>query len=253
MFSNSIGISQSQLYRTPPVSGFTLWLDGFDPNSNAVKPADGSTVVTWTDKSTNKNSVGGGISPTYALTAAFGGLPSVNFSGGAGGSYFHQTISNVPNAGLTSVITYFIVAEEKTAVVNTTSFEIIPTGANNDNLNMNQMIFALESSSNTLLSSARMGAALSTVNLPAVNTGYVFASLYDGTNNTGYLNNVAGTPVSSTSTFSCNVANVGTRWLSGVPASQYTGWIGEIVVYFTNLTSAQISAVNNYLLTKWNI
>jgi len=51
------------------IPGCVIWLDGNDPAGNGVKPANGSTVSTWYDKSGNANNGTAVNTPTYALSS----------------------------------------------------------------------------------------------------------------------------------------------------------------------------------------
>jgi hypothetical protein len=74
-----IGSSKS-LYGFDPrtIPGCQLWLDGADPAGTGVRPANGSTLTTWKDKSVSNfpfTSVGSSYN-----TTAVNGLPGINIS-----------------------------------------------------------------------------------------------------------------------------------------------------------------------------
>lgn len=246
-YSNGLNSVTSWLTSTgsQPQPGMLVWLDGQDPSANGILPSNGSSVATWFDKSGNANNAGNGTSPIFSSAGGFGGLPSLDFTGSA---YYHSTMA-VPL--LSSSLTYFVVAQSTTTVTGTTSLEGIPTGANNDNVNSTQLIASYQPNSTTIQPFA--GGSLSSATVSGPGTGYVFASLFDGVHQTSYSNNVAGTPVAFTTTINWQVMNVGTRWNSGAANTQYKGYIAEIIVYNSALSTTQISAVNNYLFNKWNI
>jgi sugar lactone lactonase YvrE len=62
--TNSGGSTASSLPFSPnSVTGINLWLDGFDPLGSGTAPSNGTSITTWSDKSTNNNSLTG--SGTY--------------------------------------------------------------------------------------------------------------------------------------------------------------------------------------------
>ena len=235
----------SQHYKIPPVSGFTMWLDGSDPAGNGIIPANGATVATWNDKSGNGNNMSGGVSPIYA-SSGINSLSAISFTG----SQYYRAAMNTPLMTQTA-LTFFVAELNTLTVTGTASVEGIASGANNDNNNTTMMVGGLQLGGGNI-ECYRFG-SLSTATLPANGNGYVFAGLFDGTNNTVYMNGTASSPVASSGTMNFQTCNIGTRWLGGTPAFQYKGYMGEVILYPTNLSSTQMTIVNNYLMTKWRI
>ena len=68
-----------------------MWLDGFDPAGNGVRPATGASVSTWVDKSRKGNSPtsSSGVYPTYNATSN-----ALVWTGGDARLTFPATISN---------------------------------------------------------------------------------------------------------------------------------------------------------------
>jgi len=79
----------SDLQVMPPfdlntISRLTVWYDATDPLNNGSLPADGDSITTWYDKSTNKydlTNYGYGNKPIFKMNAV-NSLPSLSFSDG---------------------------------------------------------------------------------------------------------------------------------------------------------------------------
>ena len=245
--SSSFGYyAQSQRFPIPPVSGMTVWLDGQDPSGNGVIPSNGATISTWVDKTGNGNNGSGGSAPTYSVGGAINGYNSLNF---AGTSYYRSALAtSMPSQ---TDLTIFIVLQQTSYVSTTAAIEYLPTSSGSDHSNTTQLIAFYAPTSSTICS-YRAGIQ-STATTPANGTAYCFTTLYDGTNNTVYLNGTAQTPVASSGTMNMMMQQIGSRWLSSTAADNFNGYIAEIITYPTNLSSSQIATVYQYIATKWGI
>ena len=76
-----IQIKNTSFFQPIIISGCQLWLDGADPAGNGTIPANGATVSTWVDKSSNGLTVSAASSqPTY-VTNVVNGRGTVAFNG----------------------------------------------------------------------------------------------------------------------------------------------------------------------------
>ena len=82
------------------------------------------------------------------------------------------------------------------------------------------------------------------------NTWMIVFSVFDGTNHTMYINNVAQTPVASTGSFSFDLISIGADDGGG---SHLNGEVAEAVVYTQALSSTDRASLFSYLNAKWNI
>ena len=73
------------------IPGLTNWYDASDPNGNGSIPANGATIQTWVDKTTNQNHMIAQIPGTYA-TNSKNGLGTVTFAN----SWYRTVTANAP-------------------------------------------------------------------------------------------------------------------------------------------------------------
>jgi hypothetical protein len=85
-----------------------------------------------------------------------------------------------------------------------------------------------------------------------VDTPYIMDYELDGTQGTSYLNGTAQAAFPSTDTF-----NIGSYRIGGIVqyggTPQYTGYVSEVLVFTTALTSFQRTQVETYLSRKWGV
>lgn len=78
-FANN-SISAISPFSPLDIFGCVLWLDGNDPDGNTIKPADGSSIASWFDKSLNSNTFtqsNASIQPIYESNF-YNGLGAIN-------------------------------------------------------------------------------------------------------------------------------------------------------------------------------
>ena len=76
-----IQIKNTSFFQPTAIAGCKMWLDGADPVGNGTIPANGASVSSWVDKSTNGLTVSAASSqPTY-VTNALNGLGTLAFNG----------------------------------------------------------------------------------------------------------------------------------------------------------------------------
>lgn len=213
----------------PPVSGYAAWYD-----ATQISGADGSTVTAWDDLSVS----GYNLTPTgtpilrksqpYVINEA----PVVDF--GAGGNYFTSS----PVGGWGVVFTGFFVVKPTSAI----SANYVVWGASS-----NFMQVAITSS----VPEWTMYQGSATINggTPANGSPAMLTTFFDGASSALRVNGTqvgTGNPGSNSLT-AWQVGNVN----SGASGGQWHGVMGEIILYDTNLTGAQITSVEAYLKAKW--
>jgi hypothetical protein len=85
-----------------------------------------------------------------------------------------------------------------------------------------------------------------------VNTPYIFDYQLDGTNAFSYLNGTAQGNFASTDTFSIGTYRIGGA-VQTQGAPQYTGYVSEVLVFNTAITTTQRQQIESYLSKKWGV
>jgi hypothetical protein len=224
------------------LSGCKLWLDGSDPAGTGTPPADGSTVSTWVDKSSNYNAtvVSGKIGATYNASTR-----SVYFSA-SNMAYITSYPANPTNE------TMFVVFNNPTA--NTNNYALIDgqsgaralgagwngTGTNDAVAYLNnEVAWATKTPSNSHVPGTVTlvtGQVVSSTNLRIAINGATFS-----TGTVTAFSSTAGTYLG----VNANTANP--------IAYYYTGYAMEIIFYDRVLTTTERIYVENYLKRKWTI
>jgi hypothetical protein len=209
-----------------------LWLDGADPTGTGVAPANGATVSTWVDKSGNGRNASGGVSPTYNSSQK-----AITFNGS---SWLTTSYSSVPTNETT-----FIVYQTTSAALANNCFMIGPTNIGG------RLILTVNENDGFGLSFkiGSYGVANGSRIVQNQNQIYLGTTTVASTTSFVYLNGTQGP--SSTLTYSgTGTTQIGTA-ASG--SGIYIGYIYEIVIYNTNLTTPQQQQIEGYLASKWGL
>ena len=238
-------VKSNPAFFTPTsVAGCTLWLDGADPSATGIAPANGATVSTWVDKSTNGLTVSAASSqPTY-LTNAANGLGTVAFNGSQGLSA--GTVTGTKLIGNTnSCAIYAVVRFENT------SGRSIPYSWDDQTYEARFLLQYAEGNNIALL---KRGGTNTTI--PLINTLYYIVSYWQNGLNTQL--NVNGTTIASLSNFSNNDISSFSRVFNvGYYANDPAGWnmrgnIAEILFFNTHIPT-NFQQIEGYLAWKWGI
>ena len=217
------------------ISGCSLWLDGNDPSGTGVLPANGATVSTWIDKSSNAYNASGGVSPTYNSSEK-----AVSFNGS---SWLTTSYSSVPTNE-----TSFIVFQTTTTALAASCFMIGPTN------NGGRLLLSVNENDGFGLS-FKIGSyfvANGSRIVHAQNKVYLGTATVASTTSCVYLNGIQG-PNSSLTYSGTGTTQIGTAASGGLPAAFYIGYIYEIIIYNSLLSVAQRQNVEGYLAQKWNL
>jgi hypothetical protein len=220
-----------------------LWLDGAD--SSQIIFSSGSNVNTWNDKSGFSNSCSNqslGTTITYPGTK-INGLNTVNFTAGCIRGALNST--SVVN---TTDVTIVIVTVETAANNNLRIFSLT-TAANYQDDQANQMLIYAAPGANQVTfyrAGVQPTAYTVTQNIPFIYT----VTQTSGTGSqwlNGGSNITAGI---TTSAFAVTNYNIGTLYLAN---QNYTGLMGEVIMYKTLLSTTQRQQVESYLAQKWGL
>lgn len=236
--------ANTQYFNPKQVGNLVLWLDATDPAGNGTLPSNGSALATWVDKSGAGNNVTqstGANKPSFNLNQ-LNSRPGITFNGTTN----YMQAASVASLGNT--VTAFVVGSLSASASNNGTFFEYSNGSSSntgcllfyENLNMN---FRVVDASTNLYTSAFA--------LSKPFTGILYAYSNGSTNNL-FKYNISQNSVASANMNATNKLTIG-NLVAIVAAYTYLGFINEIIVFKTAITSAQQAQVINYLTNKWNI
>jgi len=221
-----------------------LWLDAADVTGTGTNPSDGSAVTTWVNKGGIGSSATNFGDPTLSATGV-NGKPGIFLNGFSMG--FRGTVANTG-----AVSTTFAVATLSNAAGNYARLVSMAgnTGADFDSGSY-CIPFLRDLTSPQNLSGYRGNAVLSTKSTPAYDTPFYATSVFDLTNNTVYVNGVAGSVVANAGPFAITKYGVGIQ--PNQDGDYWRGYVSEVLIYNSALSTTNRQAVEAYLATKWVI
>jgi len=242
----------SSVFATPITTDLTFWV-----KADAGVTKDGSNYVTaWADQSPDSQPSAGpdGTQPLWVANA-LNGKPVIRFDGD------DRLITGRPDNGDTLTdpiqgdsLTVFVVAERNAVSSNTSKAVFVQNGDTSDwSVNAGPSTFTMAfEGGGSKLQPYRNNNGLSDAGHPGNNVPYIFATVFDGTNNTSYLNGTAATAVGSTGDFDIDDVIIGARW-NGSFHKYYEGDIAELIVYEAELSADEQNQVGYYLQQKYGI
>lgn len=224
-----------------------LWLDAADVTGTGTgaNPADGSIVTTWVDKS---GSGGDGTKVGDPTLAASGlnGKPALSFNGTSTG-YSGALI----NSG--TVVTTFTVATLNAGTGNYGRLVSLAAGTANDYLDTLYCVPYHRDNLNpqNIIAFRGQNQRKSTKSTPGYDIPFYATSIFDGTNNTVYVNGVAGDIVASSGQFGITKYGIGKQ--VNRTEDYWKGYVSEVLIYNSALSITNQKVVEAYLATKWGI
>lgn len=220
---------------------------GVYSDAGTTPATNGQNVAQWNDQSGNgyhlsEPSAGGG--PTYNTTG-FNSRPTLSFDKSA--AEYLETDTNAVTLG-GGALSVFIVCQLASQTTNGRLAAYISVGGGTDfgepgncilifNLNGTDNISAYQNNdqkANTAISQ---------------DTNYRLGSIYDGSDQTMYVNNVAGTSEASVQTFGAT----GTLYVGGNALGQWDGPVSEVVFTNAGLDSSTRTLLDDYFKAKWGL
>lgn len=250
-----IQIKNTSFFQPIIISGCQLWLDGADPAGNGTIPANGATVSTWIDKSTNGLTVSAASSqPTY-VTNVVNGRGTVAFNGSQNLSAGSVTAGQLlGSTGTSATFCVFSISDNNSASTPISwddgsytwrflihydssglTFDLgnASAGVSNRRISISNSTLTFANNTYYLVSFWQSGGAA----LLNVNGG-----AYTANTPSGFTGNI---PTSTSRTF-----NVGTY----INSSGYNmkGNTAEVIIYNTHIPS-NFQQIEGYLAWKWGL
>jgi len=230
-------------------SGLTLWLKA----ESLSGYTNGSSVTSWTDSSGNGyNATQGAVAPTCAT----------NFIAGGNGLNYNAVFFNIATGPTLSCVasgftfynnfTVFVVAYQTSTTAN--SAVILDKGQSNYNVSgwyVDANVLGLQKGGGS------NGAIAGNIQFDGTGLNYNYLNHWKALSFiiqssgaiTGWINGVSGAPVPGImATANSNNLIIGTY---GVANTSFGGYLAEIIIYKTALTTNQRQDVENYLRLKF--
>jgi len=236
----------------PPVSGYSLWLDGKD--ASAFTFSSSNVVSSWVDKSGNSNNFS---QSTVANQPTRGTNGLVSFDGSndrlVAATKF---MDNMHNGGSNTFFMVFNATSNGGTFLDngaagsaTVGFDLYNSSATNFGIYVSRGVAgtsAVSAANNTRQANGTLG--LATIRLDADNaTAANRAYFYSNAGAAQQTNSLGNSPSTATSTYLPSLAADGTN------GDFLTGSIGEIIWYTSDLSTTDRELVRDYLITKWGI
>jgi hypothetical protein len=234
---NNFPPSSVQQFKPTDINACALWLDAADTAATGT----GSTLTTWYDKSGNGSNATANRGIALLSNAVNGNTVLSNTT-----SPPKWLLGNIAitGTGLT-VFSAFKMDSSSGSAARTVA--LAATGANDYNSDSYVGILRQSDSNMGAYRNVSYAGPLFTYSVPAISTTY-----FDGLSGYSYINGQAASSFPATSNFNITsyaiMANTNTS-----DAHYFNGYMCEVIVYNTTLTTPQRQQVEGYLARKWNI
>jgi hypothetical protein len=227
------------------IPGCSLWLDPTDSSSFTFS---GTTITQWRDKSVNALTGTAQNSPTYTANG-LNGYPAITFNG----TNQYIDFGNNLNMGTSQIYTFAVSKYDSTA-----DGGLVSKGSTR----LNAARWLLQREGGTTMrwgvdvgSGAVLATFTDTSTSPRLLTGYWDrSSVYLRQNGTQQSTAVLNSSANLSNTDPLYVGQFGNATGTGPQAGMYFfGKMGEILVYLSSLSLAQVEQVEGYLAWKWGL
>lgn len=209
------------------ITSLQVWLDSADPLNTGTAPSTNTIVSSWLDKSGNSNNATGVNSPFYTTTG-------IKFNGS---NQYYTTNYTSQAASETIFVVYNLISNTQAGLVDTNSsggraFQSL-NGTNGPSLAKSAIVWSL------------FGA------YPiATSISYIATCSYSSSGINIYVTGNTSASNSTNPGFSA-----GTTWIGAGYANNWylNGYISEVLIYNTVLSTTNRQKIEGYLAWKWNI
>lgn len=205
--------------------------------------SDGDPISTWEADTGGNATAAGGARPTFK-PGIQNGMAGARFNGSSniiGGSI---SISG-------TALTVIAVAKLNSGTGSYARIVSLGISGTEDQSNTLYTASLLRHATNDAVGSFRNNGLLSTQSVTAGSTG-IFCAVFDGTDNTVYVDGVAGTPVASSGTFGILNYALGSSVSNSDPGF-FDGDIFEVRVYSSGKTSLELAPIFAELETTYGL
>jgi len=225
------------------IDGCQLWLDAADSSSLIL---NGSNVTQWNDKSGNGNNTNLTAGTPILTTNAINGKSAINFDSL---SWFHGPAANTGTTLTAIAVGTMNGSNSNGATNNYLRMVTFAVPGTDFNTTPNTCAIIRDGTNNAVVA-YRANSSKSPVGI-SLASPFVAVSVFDGTNQTMYVNGLSGTSSSSTGNFGYTQYGIGHD--PGGDATPWNGYIAEVIVYNSAITTAQRQQLEGYLAWKWGI
>lgn len=248
----SIAGKASQLY-----SGFSpqslpncvLWLDANDVYGNSIRPANGTSITAWTDKSGTSNHASNvaGYPRAVYTSNQLNGLGGLRFDGSS-----TYVLSNVINPG-TALSGYVVGQADTHPVYAPESGNLITCRGSTSNHGAFYM--AIKSDNHLAIVNTSDAPYAANAGPRSTLTNYVISTAFNGSTITARLNgsNLATTAFSGTAKTNLAVYIGNNYFLGAFNGYGHKGFVNEIILFSDAHSDTQRQQVEAYLAAKWGL
>lgn len=231
------------------IPGNILWLDALDPSFDGTVPASSTKPTSWKDKSGTGNHGSAANGVTY-YDNSLNNLPTFSFTSlTTMADYFSGSISNTSNK-----MTILSVMNMNTSSPSAARLIGFSNASGTNDYNNSGYMGVVRQSLNGV-QPYRNGTSV-TNNPATANVPYLTECWFDGTTEYATVQQGSSTVINTTASignFAISFYSVGTNPNVADTAGFLTGYISEILVYNTALSTSDRQRIEGYLSWKWDL
>lgn len=231
----------------PGITGLQVWLDAADPTNTGVTPSNGTAVGLWYDKSGNGNNGSRVGASLLVNTTGLNSKPAVAYNG----TTFYRGDISVTGTTVTS----FVVGSFVNSGGGDQRFISLAATSQLD-YDAAARVIGINNQGSTPDLSTYRNFTMAGRHTHSYSTPFIACSIYDGTNGYLFVNGVPGNitaSAASSGTFSISKYAIGEQVSPTGEIIRNGGFVSEVLIYNTALTTFQRQEVEAYLSRKWSI
>jgi hypothetical protein len=230
------------------ISGCTLWLDALDPCGSGVRPAFGTEIKTWVDKSGLRNSTTTFSGAITLESNAINTVPALSFSNTFFTGPFASTYTG------SNIQTFAVATLDSAAGAYARVLSMGVLGTSDTNNTSSTVLVLRPGPGSTDLQVGRNN-VYATAETSGFNIPFIVQSAHNGTIESIGVNGLDPTTADTGTTAGFNISaySVGGNVVTTDGSSRWRGFIGEVIYYNTTLSRGQRQQVETYLANKWRM